>query len=239
MTTTVSQEPSVLPGGHGFRIAIADESLEFTEFVLQDPIPTGRQIAEAFAAGDPTEFIILQWLDNGMLEELRLDEQTDIHARGVERFVVVKSDRSFRFEVEGRRQEWAASTITGATIKRLAGVNPDDVDVFQNRCGQPDLHIDDHDVVDLASAGVERFSLRPRERLVEILVNNKPVKIERGRRTGLEIKQAAISQGVNIQLDFVLSLETAGGHTKIIGDTDHVVVRKGQHFTAIDNDDNS
>ena len=63
--------------------------------------------------------------------------------------------------------------------------------------------------------------------------------LERGRRTGLEIKQAAISQGVNIQLDFILSLETTGGHTKIIGDTDHVVVRKGQHFTAIDNDDNS
>ena len=46
------------------------------------------------------------------------------------------------------------------------------------------------------------------------------MKITRGDHKGIEIKQAAVDQNVNIQLDFILSLEKENGDTDIIGDTD-------------------
>lgn len=77
-------------------------------------------------------------------------------------------------------------------------------------------------------------------REVEITVNDHPVVAEGPRLYGREIKQAAIAQGVKIQLDFVLSIEKrGGGKTKIVGDDDEVAVHNCESFLAIPNDDNS
>lgn len=74
---------------------------------------------------------------------------------------------------------------------------------------------------------------------VEIHVNDRPVRVVRPRVTGLEIKEAAIAQGVPIQLDFVLSEELGERRTRVIGDRDAVTVNKESRFLAIPNDDNS
>ena len=223
----------------GFPIAIAGGDLQFRTFALADPVPTGRQIIEAFTLRDPTGFIVLQQLENGMLEELRLDETTDLIAAGIERFIVVESDRSFRLLIEGKRVEWPCEIITGATIKKLAGVAHSGVDVFLEKKDGPDREIEDDEAVSLAGNGVESFRLHSAQRHVEICVNNRAVKIEKGIRTGAEIKQAAKDQGLPIQLDFVLSLEEANGQSRTIGNTDTVRVRKEMKFICIADDDNS
>jgi hypothetical protein len=230
---------TVASRGRKWPVEIAGPDLNFIRYMLRDPVPSGRQIIEAAGHRDPTEYIALQWLPDGALEELRLEELTDIEARGVEKFIVVKSDRSFRFEVEGLRLEWPCRLISGATIKTLAGRSDDGLVVVLVREGCPDRDVDDGDVIDLSGEGVEIFVLRHRGLEIEIFVNEKPVNIRRGVRTGLEIKEAAIKDGVAIQLDFVLSLETGPGQTRIIGDRDRVLVKPGQRFLAISDDDNS
>ncbi len=75
--------------------------------------------------------------------------------------------------------------------------------------------------------------------VVTITVNEQPVTIAGPRVSGLEIKQAAISAGVQIQLDFVLSEELANGRTRIVGDGDIVTVNKNSRFDAVAGDDNS
>jgi hypothetical protein len=75
-------------------------------------------------------------------------------------------------------------------------------------------------------------------RTVVIHVNERPVSVPH-RVTGLEIKQAAISQGVPIQLDFILSQELNDRRTKIIGDIDTVSVSEHSRFVAVAPDDNS
>ena len=77
-----------------------------------------------------------------------------------------------------------------------------------------------------------------REREVEILVNGKSVKVLGPKATGLEIKQAAIEQGVLIRLDFLL-YEERPGKNKQVGDDEEVHVHKHSRFLAIANDDNS
>lgn len=78
-----------------------------------------------------------------------------------------------------------------------------------------------------------------RRHTIEIIVNNQPVEVEDKHLTGLEIKEAAIAQGVPIQLDFQLSLHHPNGEVQIIGDTDEVKVHKHTKFTAVAGDDNS
>ena len=90
--------------------------------------------------------------------------------------------------------------------------------------------------IDQVKVQVERDK---RPRLIEISVNRKPVKVAGPKQTGLTIKQAAIEQGVKIEVTFQLS-ELLGGHqTKIVGDSDPVTVHKGSAFLAVAGDDNS
>jgi len=78
-----------------------------------------------------------------------------------------------------------------------------------------------------------------RHHLVEIVVNKKGVRIEGPKPTGLEIKEAAIAQGVEIELSFQLSEDLGERKTKIIGDSDPVALHEGSVFVAIADDDNS
>lgn len=74
---------------------------------------------------------------------------------------------------------------------------------------------------------------------IEVIVNEKPVRLAGRSQTGLSIKQAAIEQHVPIQLDFVLSIERGGGRTELVGDNQEIEVHQGERFLAIPNDDNS
>ena len=73
----------------------------------------------------------------------------------------------------------------------------------------------------------------------EISVNRKPVEVEGPVVTGLEIKEAAIEQGLPIELDFELALVEAGGKERIIGNSDKVDVTEFKTFFATASDDNS
>jgi hypothetical protein len=75
---------------------------------------------------------------------------------------------------------------------------------------------------------------------VTVTVNNKPVIVPDNEVTGLQVKEAAIAQGVEIELDFLLTLEAHGGHpAETIADDRVVKVNKHSVFTANDVDDDS
>lgn len=228
------------PDSAAWNVLVGGANLDFVEVRIAHAKPTGRQLVRAYAEGDPDDYIALQWLADGRLEDLAPDEITDLRANdGPHRFIVERSDRTYRLEIDGTRQEWPLKIITGATIKALAGREVAKFDVFLMRKDKPDLELADHDTANLDREGLERFEIRPRQREVVIEVNGNPVRIERGAQTGLQVKQAAITQGVRIELDFVLTLVREQGATRIIGDADVVQIRRGAEFTAIADDDNS
>lgn len=72
-----------------------------------------------------------------------------------------------------------------------------------------------------------------------ISVNKKPVNVDGPLITGLEIKEAAIKQGVAIELDFVLAKVAPDHKEPIVGDDDKVDVTEFKTFTATAPDDNS
>lgn len=78
----------------------------------------------------------------------------------------------------------------------------------------------------------------PRKKL-HVVVNRKhTVTLHGARQTGASIKEAAIAQGVPIQLDFLLSRKT-GAKFDPVGDDEHIRVHDGDEFRAVDGDDNS
>ncbi|MXV79724.1 MAG: hypothetical protein F4X58_06545 [Chloroflexi bacterium] len=72
-----------------------------------------------------------------------------------------------------------------------------------------------------------------------ISVNNKPVELKAQLPSGLEIKEAAIEQGVAIKLDFQLARVDLDGKQQIVGNTDKVDVLEFKTFFATAGDDNS
>src|SRR4051794_24677330 len=72
---------------------------------------------------------------------------------------------------------------------------------------------------------------------VAISVNTKPVQVPGPRTTGWEIKEAAIAQGVQIELSFQLSVQRGPRHMDIIGDNETITVHKGLTFVAVAGDD--
>lgn len=74
---------------------------------------------------------------------------------------------------------------------------------------------------------------------VVVTVNTRPVPLPSRSVTGLQIKEAAITAGLAIDLGFVLLMDEGHGRDRVIGDDEVVRVNKNSTFTAIAPDDNS
>jgi hypothetical protein len=161
---------------HGpYRILIGNETLKFEPRIISDPVPTGAQILESAGITSPAEYVAYRILQNGLLEELRPDETTDLRDSRTERFIVFRTDRSFRFLLNDRSFDWGALHITGLTLKKLAGVDLATMDVWLDIPGAANRRIGDQEFVDLAAPGVERFFTRVRE--YHIFVNTRPQQV--------------------------------------------------------------
>jgi len=139
-----------------FPVLIADEGLNFTKHVFDDPKVLGRQLIES-AGGHPVdEHVAIAILPNGDFEDIRLDESYDLRGRGVEKVLVARSDRSFKFKIDDADLEWPQACISGFVLRKLAKL-PANYNLWQEIPGQHDKKITDTDVINLADAGVERF----------------------------------------------------------------------------------
>ncbi|GJD34008.1 multiubiquitin domain-containing protein [Methylobacterium aerolatum] len=140
-----------------YKVEIGDENLNFRTVEIDDPVPTGRQLIKAAGAHPVEDYVASAFMPDGTLEDLRLDELFDLRERGVERVIVVRTDRSFRFLIDGKDMEWPKPVVSGLVLKRLAGVDPARHDVYQEIRGADDVLVRNTDLVDLTKPGVERF----------------------------------------------------------------------------------
>lgn len=139
-----------------YGIFVGDADLNFSPAVVADPVPTGAQILAAAGVG-PVGFLLYQVLANGLLEEVRPEETVDLRSSGAERFLVFRSDRSFRIQLNDRSYDWGAPRISGTTLKRLAGRDIQDHDVWLVVAGGTDRLIGDRELASLTGPDVERF----------------------------------------------------------------------------------
>lgn len=177
-----------------YGLLIGNEALEYRPAVVHVPVVNGAQVLEIAGVVDPVEHIALQVLQDGQLESLRPEETVDLRSAGVERFVVFRSDRVFRILVDDRTFDWAASRITGATIKRLAGLKVHSHDVWQVLPTGEDRVVADGDFVDLTAPGVERFMIKPIT--VRVIVNARPREVHKRELSYWEVAKLAYPDAI-------------------------------------------
>lgn len=77
------------------------------------------------------------------------------------------------------------------------------------------------------------------EETIDVTVNTKPVTLTQRKQSGLRIKEAAIAQGVGIQLDFSLYIIEGNSPLKPVADSDTIEVHNKEAFKAVAPDDTS
>lgn len=179
---------------HGpYTILIADEGLEFTPRRIADPVPTGDQILDAAGIQDKGGYQVLQLLATGETEGLRPAETTDLRVTGVERFVVFRTDRLYRFTLDGRALDWGAQRISGRTLLMLARKDPNAFDVWLDRAGGPDRVVDLDEAINLAGPEIERFATKAVA--ITVFVNTRPKHVNQRRLTYMEVVKLAYPDG--------------------------------------------
>lgn len=207
------------------RIVILDENFDSRAFALDDRKVTGRQIAEEAGYQSSDEVIVLQQLANGSLEDVRPEELVDLGASGVERFFVMKGDSTYRFIVDGLKLQWPRTSISAATIRKLARKD-ESFEVILELEDVPDRTLDDDEVVSLMGHGTERFRTKHGPHLVTVFYGDDKYELAKGTYTTEQLITKFGVEGGYL-LDLVIDnklVELKPGET--------IRVKDGMHFTS-------
>jgi hypothetical protein len=120
--------------------------------------PTGAEILRAAGRPAVPSQIVLQLLHAGGLESIRLEERADLAAGST--FVLSTGDKTFRYTVDVAQFEWPHRLISAGMVRRVANIAPNH-QLGLVRPGGGVQMLDEHEVVDLANAGVEKFVTLP------------------------------------------------------------------------------
>ncbi|MBV9995701.1 MAG: multiubiquitin domain-containing protein [Caulobacteraceae bacterium] len=143
-----------------YRVLVGDALFSYREVILHEPTSTGLALRSAAALDPPELHICFALLSDGLLEEIRLDETFDLRA-GVEKFVAFKSDRIFRFLIDGHEYQWGGPFVTGATLLKLANRDAKGHSVAVREADGTDRPLGLSGLVDLCEPGVEIFVTAP------------------------------------------------------------------------------
>lgn len=223
---------------HGpYKVQLGNEELKYRPLVIADPVSTGQQVLEAAELRPVDEYLLFQVLSNGHLELLNPSETTDLRQAGIEKFLAFKSDRSFRFFIDGRAQDWGGQRISGRTLKQLVGVDAQKYDIFLVIPGDDDELIEDRDLFDLARPGVEHFAAV--EINIKVFVNTLPVFVHSRNLTYWEVVRLAYPEaepGPNSHFTVTFAKGHEGNSLTNLVDGQHVRIKKGMHFNVTPTD---
>lgn len=155
--TIEHQEPD---RGKNTTVEIAGLDLNFHAFVIDTHTPTGGKIAKAAGFNADQYPYVLQWRDDGDLEELRAQEEADL-GNGA-KFIVAESDGTNRIAIEGGGLDWPADEISGAVVRKLGRI-PADHSIYLERMDEPDRLVADKDIIKIRKEGIEQFKSRKPE----------------------------------------------------------------------------
>lgn len=119
-----SYEQSGASCGNYHTVEIADHTMTFREVRIEDLTPTGAQIAVAAGFKAAENVTVLSVLPNGDMEDIRPTEVADLR-RVPGRFVVVETDRSYRFVIDGQRIDWPVRIVSGGLLRKLGQIAED------------------------------------------------------------------------------------------------------------------
>ncbi len=200
---------------------VSDTSLAFRRIGVADATPTGRQVLAALGLHPHTEYVILQWLPGGDIEEVRLEEPVNMSDVAAPRLVVAKADRTYRLTLNDRSLEWPEPHISEEALRTLGAVDASQ-QLFIALEDEADKLIEPGSRVNLKSAGVETIYSKANEWKLNVqgvtIKSNTPTIVVRDalERAGFDTDTAWIivlktaSDRKQVDLDYVIDLSEAG-----------------------------
>lgn len=225
MTDTIQDDAPDERAVAKFKTEVSDETFAFRTFTFTDPVVTAAQVAERFGANPVVDFKILQLLSGGEIETMRPTETADLREDGVERFFVIRSDRTFSFTVDGLSLEWALATIPGSHLRELARADDrhDLIRVTPNGF----VPIEDDDTVSLSGDELEEFRLVKAPKTVTVRYRETAFELERRAWTTEELIER-----FGVQAGHKLDLIKPDGEFKELKPGTKLKLREGMEFTS-------
>lgn len=169
--TGIENSTALARGNTSVTIKVASTDLVFRKVTLDTDTPTGGKIAKASGFTGDQHPYVLQWCEDGDLEDIRTHEEADLD-KGL-RFIVAESSNSNRITIDDDQYDWPADVISGAVVRKLGKV-PGDKLIFLEREDEPDRQVLDTDVIPIKREGVEEF--KSRKAVWELVVQNVKIK---------------------------------------------------------------
>jgi hypothetical protein len=142
-----------------YRILVGDALLTYHPIVVAESVLTGRALLGLAPFRPVEDHALFAVLIDGLLEEIRLEETIDLRA-GVERFLAFKSDRIYRFLLDGREFHWGGRFISGSTVLGLAKADSQMYGLWIKGADGAERAVGLKELVDLDQPGVESFTTR-------------------------------------------------------------------------------
>lgn len=151
---------------NNYSFEVAEQSFNYRLITVEDPSPTGTQLALAAGYRSAENLVILQQLSNGELENIRPTETVDLSNRSA-RFLMIESDRCYILKINGLRAEWPCQVISGAQVRKLGDV-PQSETLYLEQAEEPDQQVETLDMINLDNPGVESFISRKQVWLLDV-----------------------------------------------------------------------
>lgn len=198
-------------------IRVAGTDLVFREVELYTATPTGGKIAKVSGFTGDQHPYVLQWREDGDLEDIRTHEEADLR-RGM-RFIVAESSGRNRITIDDDQYDWPADVISGTIVRKLGNV-PAGKSIFLEREDEPDRLVLDTDVIPIKRDGVEEF--KSRKTVWELVVQNIKIK---SNAPEIRASDAMIQAGFDDASAWIITLKVAGQPKHQINASDMIDLR--------------
>ena len=198
-------------------IDVAGTDLAVRQVALNTDTPTGGDIAKASGFSADKHPYVLQWRNDGELEDIRAHEVANL-GKGL-RFIVAESSNSNRITIDDDQFDWPADVISGAVVRKLGNVANEKLIVLE-REGKPDQKVLDSDIVSIKRDGLEEF--KSRKAVWELVVQS--VKIDSD-LPEIRASDAMLQAGFEDASAWIIHLKVEGQPKRQINATDMIDLR--------------
>ena len=189
-------------------------------FQLAQHVLDGRRILDETGFRPAEDHVLIQLLLPGT-RSVGLDEPVELRQKGTEEFWAFKSDRIFRFTIDGRGYEWGATKITEPELRHVAVVDDDGTLVLEHDGKVIELAPDD--IVELGDTGTEH--LRIVELVTVYLNDDVEKKIPGGAYTTEELIDV-----LGVEAGYVLDVKDEQGKLELLQPAQTIEVHAGMQF---------
>lgn len=190
-------------------VLVADEQLDFSKVDITDATPSCRHVLSAQTLSPHGDYSVIQWLADGTMEELHLEDPVKVESGAVPKLLIFRSDRLFRFVLNDRAKIWPADEISEQVLRTLAFI-PDNHVICCEREETPDATLSPGEITKLEGNGTEAFRSRPGK----WKLNVQGVVIEHDAPT-IIARDAIMKAGLDADASWIIVLKTSADRKQI------------------------